>query len=333
MIRYEGVTIMIQCICESKLSTSYVFQDIREKLQGNSDPMVRAVDLIKNAKHLTIDDIEGIYIQLKQYTNSLSRAAISKFENGSIILLYNDNPANSLTQTLPFMTFRRADTYITYLFIDRFVTHNKAGVMNISVPVLHDLLVGAAISNALYTDYARLTQSPYLENTLMECYMELFIRILNREYAIGTDKRIFESAKYYIRKFFLIHIFGSIHPMETIDQEALAKLTHLNEMDIQLLKSNWANANPSDIRGLLELLTELTPRMKTLELGSFLSQWINMYYMPALFAVDTIEYVIFAVLTILNGNNIISIGAANTIKDIRNINSIREELLKLIQVN
>ena len=101
---------MIQCICESKLSTSYVFQDIREKLQGNSDPMVRAVDLIKNAKHLTIDDIEGIYIQLKQYMNSLSRAAISKFENGSIILLYNDNPANSLTQTLPFMTFRRADT-------------------------------------------------------------------------------------------------------------------------------------------------------------------------------------------------------------------------------
>ena len=58
-----------------------------------------------------------------------------------------------------------------------------------------------------------------------------------------------------------------------------------------------------------------------------------MYYMPALFAVDTIEYVIFSILTILNGNNIISIGAANTIKDIRNINSIREELLKLIQVN
>lgn len=324
---------MIQCIYESKLSTSYVFQDIRKKLEGPNDPMTRAIGLIKHAKHLTIDDIEGIYIQLKQYTDSLSRMAISKFENGDIILLYNDNPVQSLTQTLPFMTFRRADNYITYLFIDRFVSHNKAGVMNISVPILHDLLIGASISNALYVDYGRLTQSSYLERTLMECYDELFMHILNREYAIGTDKKIFESAKYYVRKFFLINIFGSIRDQQTIDQEALNKLQNLTEFDITTITTNWNNASPTDIRDLLALLSDLSPRMKTLELGTFLSQWINMYYMPALFAVDTIEYVIFMVLTILNGNNIISVGASNIIKDIKNINSIREELLKLIQVD
>jgi hypothetical protein len=47
-------------------------------------------------------------------------------------------------------------------------------------------------------------------------------------------------------------------------------------------------------------------------------------------AIDNIEYLIFMMITLINGNNIISIAASDIVKEAKNIKSFREELLKLI---
>ena len=47
-------------------------------------------------------------------------------------------------------------------------------------------------------------------------------------------------------------------------------------------------------------------------------------------AIDNIEYLIFMVLTLLSGNNIINVHASDIVKETKGIKDLRGELLKLI---
>ena len=102
-------------------------------------------------------------------------------------------------------------------------------------------------------------------------------------------------------------------------------------MKMDEIKRRYNEADPMKISELLDLIKTASPRMKTLSLGIFLSNWINYYYIPSMLAVDNIEYLIFMILALLSGNNIISIAAAEMVKETKNIKTLKEELLKLIQ--
>jgi hypothetical protein len=81
---------------------------------------------------------------------------------------------------------------------------------------------------------------------------------------------------------------------------------------------------------MLNVLKQFSPRLKTLSWPSFISDWINYYYVPSMLATDTIDYLIFMVITLLSGNNIISIAASDIVKETKGIKNFRGELLKLI---
>lgn len=70
--------------------------------------------------------------------------------------------------------------------------------------------------------------------------------------------------------------------------------------------------------------------MKSLNLGTFLSDWINYYYPQSMLAVDNIEYLVFMIICLLSGNNIINISAGDIVKEAKSIKQFRGELLKLI---
>ena len=315
---------------ESSLATSEVFSGLA-KLSG-SDPKEKAIALIRNAKKLTNEDIEAAYIQLKQYSNGLSRAAVRAFDNEELILLYNNVPSLSITQALPFITFKTKEGYKTYIFMDRFIRVNKDGVMDVQVTILHDLLVGALLANRLKTNYATMTSSQYLQKVFLDLYCQFFRRILNREYSIAPIRKESDICQYFIARFFLIHVFGTNETEENIEVLATNGIKALDELTITGVKKQYDEANPENLSALLELMKTVTPRMKTLSLGTFLSAWVNYYYIPSILAVDTMEYLIFMVLTLLSGNNIISIQASDIVKETKSINALREELLKLTEV-
>lgn len=314
---------------ESSLATSEVFHGLAE-LSG-SDPKEKAIHLIKTAKHLTNEDIEAAYIQLKQYSNGLSRAAVRAFDEERLILLYNPVPTLSITQALPFITFKTKDGYKTYIFTDKYIRVNKDGIMDIQVTILHDLLVGALIANCLKTNYATMSSNQYLQRVFLDVYTQFFRRILNREYSIASIRKESDICQYFISRFFLTRVFGSNELPENIETLSVSNVKALDELTISAVKQQYDEVNPENLSALLELIKTVSPRMKTLALGTFLSAWVNYYYIPSMLAVDTMEYLIFMVLTLLSGNNIISIQASDIVKETKNIKALREELLKLVE--
>lgn len=315
---------------ESSLSSSEIFKGIND-IAGGENTTQKAINLIKTAKHLTNEDIEAAYISVKQITDTLTREAVKAFDDGRIVLIYNNVPALSVTQALPFITFKtKGGAYITYVFMDKYISMSRDGIMNLQAPILRDLLTGALIANGLKKNYEALSTNQYLQNVMTEIYTKFFTRILNRQFSIAADKITFDSIQYWINKFFLTRVFGANDSPENIEVISNKHFKYIDEMKYEELKQQYSEANPQTISELLALVKTASPRMKALNLGVFLSDWINYYYVPSMLAVDNIEYLIFMTLTILAGNNIISIAASDIVKEAKNIKSLRGELLKLV---
>ena len=316
---------------ESTLGTSEIFKEINS-IDGGESTQQKAINLIKTEKHLTVEDIEAAYISVKQVSDSMTRAAIKAFDNKKTILIYNEDVKKSVTKALPFITFKSKtiNAFVTYIFIRPYISITRNGVMNLQPAILRDLLITAAISTGIRTDYNRLANNVYIRNTLMEIYSEFMIRILNREYSIKADKTAFETLTYWIRKFFMIKIFGTNDTLENIEIISTKHIKYLDQIKIEEIKRLYEDNNPTKLSELMELLKEASNRMKNLNLARFYSDWINYYGIPSMLALDNIEYLIFMIITLQSGNNIISISASDIVKECKGIKGFREELLKLL---
>ena len=317
---------MIKGYMESSLLKSEVFVGLNDEMKIQE----KAVNLIKSAKHLTNEDIEVTYIALKQITDSLTRAALSAFDNGQTVLVYNSVPALSISQAIPFLTFNTKSGYKTYVFVDKYITISREGVMSMQAPVLRDLLIGALVANGLKRDYSKLANSQYMSKITMEIYSDLFMRIINREFSIASKKDDYETLKYWVNRYFLENVFGTMDSPDNINKLSAAHIKHLDEIQINEIKAKYDGANITSLSALLNLMKEISPRMKNLNLGMFLNDWVNYYYIPSMLACDNIEYLIFMIVTLLSGNNIINISASDIVKEAKGIKSFRGELLNII---
>lgn len=316
---------------ESTLGTSEVYAGINSMNPDEPSQTDKAKELIRTAKHLTNEDIEAAYISVKQISDSLTRAALKAFDEGSTVLIYNNVPEKQVTQALPFITFKTASGYKTYVFMDRrFVSVNRDGVLVVQAPILRDLLIGALISTGLKNNYKVLSSNDYLQNILTEMYVKFFVRIINREYSIMADKVLYDTVQYWISRFFLTRILGSTDTAENIETISKKNFKYIDELKYEEIKNTYEAINPAKISDLLKLIGSASSRMKTLSMGIFVSGWINYYYPPAMLAIDNIEYLIFMTISLMSGNGIVSISASDVVKEAKNIKSYRSELLKLI---
>lgn len=314
-------------ITESSLMNSEVFIGLEDALSVKD----KAVTLIKTAKHLRNEDIEAAYITVKQITDSLTKEALKAFDSGRVQLIYNNESKLSMTQAVPFMTFKTKSGYITYVFVDKYVTMTRDGVLKMEPSILRDLLITGVIANGIKVNYNNLASNQYLANILMEMYCKFFTRIINREFSIAADKIQYDIIRYWINKFFLKEIFGIIETEENIEMIASAHVKFLDETQVAMMKAQYKAAEVTNLTSLLNLLRDNSSRMKSLSLSMFLNDWVNYYYAASMLAVDNIEYLIFMTVCLLSGNgNIVNVSASEVVKEAKNIKSYRGELLKLI---
>lgn len=314
---------------ESMLAGSEVFKGLND-IEGGEGTLNKAIALIKNGKHLTNEDIMAAYISVKQITDTLTQEALKAFDDGRTVLIYNSTPSVSVSKTLPFITLKNGNTFRTYVFMDSYITVNRDGVIVLQATVLRDLLTGALISTGLKNDYDKLATNQTLQGIMMEIYTKFVTRILNKQFSIAPDKVVFDTVQYWVNRFFLEVVFTSRESTENVNSLSMKPLKYIDELKYEEIRLMYDNSNPSKISELLELVKTASPRMRNLSMMTFLSAWIDYYFIPAYLAIDSVEYLIFMIVTLMSGNNIISISASDIVKEAKNIKSFRAELLKLI---
>lgn len=315
---------------ESSLGTSEIFKEIN-KTDGAENTLTKATNLCKVGKHLTVNDIEAGYISVKQVSDTLTRASVKAFDSEKVVLIYNDSAAQTITKTLPFITFNMKNgRYVTYVFMKPYITIGRNGILNLQPSILRDLLISATVANGIRTDYSRLAGNITLRDAMTDMYTEFMIKILNREFAIKSDRNTFETLQYWIRKFFMTKIYGTSDNPTNVETAAKSNIKNMDSIRIEEIVRQYDEANPAVMSELIELLKIASTRMKGLNLAKFYSDWINYYGIPSMLALDNVEYLIFMIISLQSGNNVISIAASDVVKECKGIKGFREELLKLI---
>ena len=188
---------------EASLSDSGMFQ----QLNASSSLVSKIAQAIKNGVALDKSYFETQYLQItKTRISPLADTVLKAFDEGTIVLIYNNVKALSMSQAVPFITFKSKSNnkYITYVFMDNYIKIDRNGLMSLQAPILRDLLIGALIANSLKKNYQQLSSNQYMQKVMTEIYTGFVTRIINREFSIAADKVTFDVVKYWINKFFLI---------------------------------------------------------------------------------------------------------------------------------
>ena len=115
-----------------------------------------------------------------------------------------------------------------------------------------------------------------------------------------------------------------------LEKIATEHFKFIDELKYEDIKREYNEANISKFGDLLALLQTASPRLKSINKAQFLSDWLVYYYIPSMLAIDNIEYLIFVIISLLNGDSIISMSASDIVKETKGIKSIKTELLKLV---
>lgn len=322
---------------ESALSTSDSYSTYRDNPTTVEDPLSRAKSLITGgARVIGTDELLTAHAQLKQYSNGLTRAAVKAWEEGEIILLYANDPKQSMIELVPFLTIRSGGKYTGYIFMNKWIGKPRqpdrlGTTLSINSSYLHDLLVGSLVARAIRSDYHRLVSSPYLESMLMRLYTEFAWRLLVRRFGIGADKVAGDTVKYYLNRFFTEKVFESKSSPEDIETLTKKHYRFIDPMKSDEMTRAYNEASPNGLIELLALISKLADTLAGLTFPIFMNSWMDYYYPPAYLAMDNVDYLIFMITTLKNVSGICNYLASDIVKDAKGIRTFDEELLKLIQ--
>lgn len=317
---------MSKYLKESSMEDSFIYKSFN----ASNGVVEKLVKYIKTAVLLDSSFIEEQYMQIKKLSISpLTQKVIEAYDNGDIELLYSRDV--KIGTSMPFIIRRNASgKIVATIFIATFGVVDKDNNMNIPVKQLYALMESAYVALEMQKNPTKIQRNAGLMRICASVYTAMFMRILNKLYALTTDRALHDKASYAITRFFLERVWE--YPNTgLIESYATADLKYIEQLDLDLTKQGYDSAQVKDLNDLILFVKTLSPRMGDLNTRYFIEQYVNTYHGASIMAMDYLPYVFFVIINIILSSFLISQTALNDlIKNIKGINKFYPELSKMI---
>lgn len=317
---------MSKYLKESTMEDSFIYKSFN----ASNGVVEKIVKYLKTAVILDSSFIEEQYMQMKKLSISpLSQKVIQAYDNGDIELLYSREV--KIGTSMPFIIRRNQNgKIVATIFISTFGVVDKDNNMNIPVKQLYALMESAYVALEMQKNPTKIQRNVGLMRICASVYTAMFMRILNKLYALTTDRALHDKASYVITRFFLERVWE--YPNTgLIESYATADLHYIEQLDLDLTKQGYDSAQIKDLNDLLLFVKTLSPRMGDLNTRYFIEQYVNTYHGASIMAMDYLPYVFFVIINIILSSFLISQTALNDlIKNIKGINKFYPELSKTI---
>ena len=317
---------MSKYLKESSMEDSFIYKSFN----ASNGVVEKLVKYIKTAVLLDSSFIEEQYMQIKKLSISpLTQKVIEAYDNGDIELLYSRDV--KIGTSMPFIIRRNANgKIVATIFIATFGVVDKDNNMNIPVKQLYALMESAYVALEMQKNPTKIQRNAGLMRICASVYTAMFMRILNKLYALTTDRALHDKASYAITRFFLERVWE--YPNTgLIESYATADLKYIEQLDLDLTKQGYDSAQVKDLNDLVLFVKTLSPRMGDLNTRYFIEQYVNTYHGASIMAMDYLPYVFFVIINIILSSFLISQTALNDlIKNIKGINKFYPELSKMI---
>ena len=319
-------------ITEKTMEDSYIFGMFNE----NKELTKNMLAYIKTGTSLDEGMLEEQFMQIKKSRISpLVDIVMNAFNKGEIEILYSKHAKVPIS--VPYIV-RRDPSFNgngygikASIFISNFGTFNKE-MTAFSIPMksLYVLMESAYIGLFTHTHPSIMEKNLGLMKILCETYTEMFMRILNREYAVSLDQDLHDRVSFIISKFFLESVWGNHNP-DIIFNTALGFLKNPNHYDLQDISRQYDEKEIKDISDALLFIKELSPRLSTLSVKYIIQRYMITYNGGAVIAIDYLPYMFYVMSNAVLGGFLMNHTAMSDIlKNQKSIRGYYSELYKIM---
>lgn len=313
-------------LTESTMEDSFIYKSF-----NSSNALIdKMVKYIKTSAPLDISSIEEQYNQIKKSSLSpLSRKVLEAYDDGRIELLYSRDSKVGIS--VPFIIRKNENgKIVATIFIASFGVLDNDANLNLPVKQLYCLMESAYIALQLQVNPTTIKKNLSLMKICMSVYVQMFMRIFNKEYALSLSPETFEKASYIIGRFFLERIW-EYPTKDLIEGYATSGFKYISAMDLDILQSEYDAAKIMDIDDMLKFIKKISPRMSDLNTRYFIERYVNTYHGSSILSIDYLPYVFFILVNTILSSFLISQTALNEIiKNTKGINKFYVELAKSI---
>lgn len=313
---------------EATLNDSFIYG----LFNASGEIQTRILKALKEGIVLDKSFIEEQIIQIeKTRISPLVPKVMEAFNDGIIRLVYWKSTTQKVTKSVPFVIHKSPDGPVVSIFISSF-GKLVADDMHLDIPMknLYILLESAFLAYHFHTREQVFTRNTTLMKIANEVYVNMFTRVLNRDYALSLDVTLHDKVSFAISKFFLENIW-CVKNTDIINNYALQTTTEKRTDAVHDVTELFEVHKPETIADLFEVLKEISPRMSNLTVRYFVERYLNTYGNSSVLCIDYLPYIIFAIDNTIIGGFLLS---QNTLADIvKNTKDIRKfwvELAKLV---
>lgn len=311
---------------ESSMEDSYIYKSFN----ASNSLIEKLVKYIRSGVVLDTSYFEEQYMLMKKTAMSpLSPKVIKSLDEGNLELLFSREV--KIGVSVPFIIRKNeSGKVVATIFIASFATLDSNDNLNIPVKQLYALLESAFIALEMQKYPAKIQRDTVLMKIVESVYTQMFLRILNKLYALSLDKELYDKVTYCLNRFFLTNLWEYPNA-EMIESYAAIELKYISQLDLDLVRTGYTNAEIKDINGLLSYLATLSPRMKELNTRFFIENYVNTYHGSSIMSIDYLPYVFFVITNTILGSFLISKNPlSDIVKSTKGINKFYVELAKIL---
>jgi molybdopterin/thiamine biosynthesis adenylyltransferase len=131
----------------------------------------------------------------------------------------------------------------------------------------------------------------------------MFIRILNREYALNVDKTAYNKVLFLATKFFMLNIL-QMPDSEMVFNYAMKVAGNISPIAIKRINDTLTVDAYKDISTFIESLAKvgylIINGLDKITVRDYVAKYIRMYGNASLFALEHLSYFIFAIVSTVN---------------------------------
>lgn len=316
---------------ESSLSDSIIFRSFNSQAEFS----VIINKAITYGRIVEKELMEEQLIQIRRTRLSpLVDDVLLALDKGDIILVYAKN--QKIPQALPFTIAKIQGKIKAFIFVNNYgniVSNPKVNggeYLSIAMKDLYVLLEGAYTAMNYFKNPVAITRSLGLMKSCVGVYTGMFLRILNKEYALSLDQEVYDRVSFVVGRFFLDRVWESKN--EDINTSyAMSTILNPNKMDLAIVNDSYKAANISNIEELIAFLKTLSPRLAPLTFRYFTQCYLTIYKASAIFSMECLPYFLFVMESTLIGSFLVNQPIiSDIIKSNKNVSKFYGELVKVI---
>lgn len=254
------------------LKETYVYNFYAKQIKLDE----KILNLQRHGKHLTVNDLPRQFSDIeKLYYFPSKNIILNDLSMGKVTPLYLKG-ANAPTTIPAFLMKGENGRATVAINISNQTTEDREGNLNIDTKQLYANLQAGSIMAIYYEKYKKMRVSTQILKSGVAVYSKLFVKVLNKLYALNTIPDKMEQANFLSGLFFLVNVLG-LEITDTTITYALHACKSPNVVPAKMLLAKTTPEDFKDLDAFITALPKIMPLFKGLTTKVFLENYIQAY--------------------------------------------------------